>query len=335
MDARGEETPAPAPGGGGTVAPLAARVLHQPSGRAGLGFALAMTTVAMWGVLPIGLKIALSGMDAWTLTWYRFVAAAAVLAVALRLRGTTLPSLARLGRSGWQLLAVATLALCANYVLYVLGLDRTNPSTTQVVIQIAPMLLAIGGIWVFRERFGPFQWLGLVVMVAGLVVFSRDQILGLLEGLGVYYVGLACTVAAALAWALYGLAQKQLLRELPSPAVMLVIYVGGAVLFAPMAEPGRIAELTAAQLGALAFCVANMLVAYGTFAEALAHWEASRISAVLALVPLVTLAVVRVAESAMPTLIAPEPITVIGVAGACLVVAGSMMMALGRRPAQR
>ena len=56
MDTHSEDTAAPAPGGGGTVAPLDAGGLHQPSGRAGLGFALAMTTVVMWGVLPITLS---------------------------------------------------------------------------------------------------------------------------------------------------------------------------------------------------------------------------------------------------------------------------------------
>ncbi|TFH20673.1 MAG: DMT family transporter [Myxococcales bacterium] len=304
--------------------------MHRPSGRAGLGFALAMVTVVMWGVLPIGLKVALSGMDALTLTWYRFVAAATLLGAVLRLRGS-LPRLDLLGRDGWRLLIIATLGLAANYALYVFGLDGTNAGTAQVVIQIAPVLLAVGSIWVFKEGIGRTQWLGLTVMVAGLVVFSRDQIVHMLEGLDTYYVGLACIVGAAVSWALYGLAQKQLLRSLPSASVMLCIYIGSAVLYAPFAEPAVIFRMSGAQLGALVFCIANMLVAYGTFAEALAHWDASRISAVLALVPLVTLAVVGAAATAMPTLVAPEPITVIGVGGACMVVSGSLLMALGRR----
>jgi len=76
-----------------------------------------------------------------------------------------------------------------------------------------------------------------------------------------------------------------------------------------------------------------MLIAYGTFAEALAHWEASRISAVLAIVPLVTLSLIRAAESAMPDLLTPDPITAVGILGACLVVSGSLLTALGGRRA--
>ena len=44
-------------------------------------------------------------------------------------------------------------------------------------------------------------------------------------------------------------------------------------VFAPLAAPTHIARLTATELAALGFCVANMLVAYGTFAEALVHLE--------------------------------------------------------------
>jgi len=108
------------------------------------------------------------------------------------------------------------------------------------------------------------------------------------------------------------------------------IYTGSALLFTPLAEPARIVEMNWPQLAALVFCMVNTLVAYGTFAEALAHWEASRVSAVLALVPLVTLSVVGVAGRAAPELFAPEPVSLVGGVAAGMVVAGAMMAALGR-----
>ena len=45
---------------------------------------------------------------------------------------------------------------------------------------------------------------------------------------------------------------------------------------------------------------------------------------------LVTLSVVTLTESLMPSLLPPESITQTSVVGACLVVAGSLMTALGR-----
>ena len=304
--------------------------LHQVSGRRGLGLALTLTTVALWSVLPLGLRIALGGLDAVTLTWYRFLCAAILMGTALTVQGT-LPRVSRFTRRDWSLLAVAIVFLCANYLLYVLGLERTNAGTAQVVIQLAPLLLAVGGVWVYGERLGLPQWLGFGTMALGFVLFSYEQISHMVGVLDRYYTGLACIVVAAIAWAIYGLAQKQLLDRMRSPQVLLCLYVGGAVLFAPLAEPLRFQRLTAIELAAFVFCVANMMASYGAFAEALNHLEASRVSAVLAIVPLSTLAAIWAARIVMPTLVAPEPLTPLAVLGAALVVAGSLSAALGRR----
>jgi drug/metabolite transporter (DMT)-like permease len=304
--------------------------LHQVTGRTGLGIALTLTTVALWSVLPMGLRIALGGLDAGTLTWARFLSAAIVLGTILTLQGG-LPPVRRFTRSDWMLLTVATVFLCANYLLYVLGLDRTNAGTAQVVIQLAPLLLAVGGVFVYGESLRAPQWLGFATMFAGFLLFSYVQIGHLVGVLDRYYSGLACIVLAAIAWAIYGLAQKQLLDRMRSPQVLLCLYVGGALLFAPLAHPASLFRLTATELAALVFCIANMLGSYGTFAEALAHLEASRVSALLAIVPLSTLASISAARLVMPALVAPEPLGPLAWLGAGLVVTGSLAAALGRR----
>lgn len=135
---------------------------------------------------------------------------------------------------------------------------------------------------------------------------------------------------AAAAWAVYALAQKQLLQRLPSSNAMLLIYCGCAVMFTPFATPRQLLTLSPLHLGMLLFCGLNTLVAYGAFAEALEHWEASRVSAVLTLTPLVTVASVWAVSSVFPTLIAPEHVTMLGLVGAVLVVSGSISIVLGK-----
>jgi drug/metabolite transporter (DMT)-like permease len=325
-----EDVGAPSPGGGGTLAPIEDDGLHKPTGRVGLGLALTLTTVAFWATLPIGLKLALAEIDPMTITWYRFSCAALILGGILAARGT-LPKLGRLRARTLGLLGVAAACLSANYGLYVLGLHHTNAGTAQVVIQIAPVLFTLGGIFLFRERFRPQQWLGLALLVVGMATFSRDQIAHMVSGLDRYYVGLAFMVGAAVSWALYAMAQKQLLVDMSSPSVMLCIYVCATLIFFPLADPTQVSSASPSALAGLAFCVVNMLAAYGTFAESLVHWQASRVSALLTVVPLATLAMVALATRAMPTLLAPEPITMVGVVGACLVVTGSLFTALGGR----
>lgn len=303
--------------------------LHKPSGRDGLGLVLAATTVSLWAILPIGLKVALGGLDAMTLTWIRFTAAALTLGTLLRVRGN-MPPLHLFTKRHWVLLLVASLGLAGNYGFYALGLHHTNASTAQVVIQIAPMLLTVGGIFVFKETFAVTQWIGLAVLVAGLALFSSDQIAHMIGGLDRYYAGLGFLVLGAITWAAYGLAQKQLLDRMGSPQIMLCLYVAGALIFAPMASPSMVASMTPVQLAALVFCTVNMLLSYAMFSEALAHVEASRVSAVLAAVPLGTLAAVHAASLLAPDVFTAEPVSNLGIAGAVLVVGGSLMASLGK-----
>ena len=321
---------AASPGGGGTVAPIDPGGLHQVSGRSGLGLALVLTTVALWAMLPIALKIVLGGMDAMTLTWYRFVAASLLLGPILAVRGT-LPDLRGLPRSAWLLLTIAVGCLSTNYAFYVLGLERTNASTAQVIIQIAPVLLAIGGICLFKERFGWLQWMGLAVMVTGLLVFSRDQIANLLADISSFYSGVLFIIAAAVAWAAYGLAQKQLLKDVGANDLLLLVYIAGAICFLPASSPSQIQQLDGLELAVLAFASLNTIIAYGSFGMAMTHWEVSRVSATITITPLLTLFLVFLSNAFYPGFIQMEPLDWMNWLGALLVVGGSTLAALGNR----
>lgn len=304
--------------------------MHASSGRWRLGLALALTTAACWGLLPIALKIVLAGMDAWTITWYRFATAGLALGAYLAWRGR-LPWRAPLTRRGWGLYAVALAGLLANYVLYLVSLDLTSPTVAQVLIQLAPMFLLFGGLVVFRERFARIQWAGFAILVAGLVAFFHNRLaevfaLGTQLGLGVVVM-----IAAAITWAIYGLAQKQLLTQLASEQVLVLLYVGATPLLLPPAHLAQVLALDGTQLLMLAFCCANTVVAYGCFAEALEHWEVSRVSAVVTLAPLVTLAAMQGASLIWPDSVPPERLSALSIAGALLVVAGAMIAALGKR----
>jgi drug/metabolite transporter (DMT)-like permease len=304
--------------------------MHTTSGRWRLGLALALTTAVCWGLLPIALKLTLTGMDAWTLTWYRFTTAAVVLGAFLAWR-RRLPLRSPLTRRGWWLYAVALLCLVANYVGYLVSLDLTSPTVAQVLIQLAPVLLLFGGLVVFHERFAPLQWAGFALLLTGLAVFFHDRLaevfaIGTRLGLGVVVM-----LFAALAWAAYALAQKQLLTQLASEQVLFLVYLGAVPLLLPPAHLAQVLALDGLQLGMLAFCCANTVIAYGCFAEALEHWEVSRVSAVVTLAPIVTVLGVQAAAWLWPQAAPAEALSGWNILGAALVVAGSMTTALGAR----
>lgn len=301
--------------------------MHVSSGRWLYGFLLALTTTILWGVLPIMLKTVLETMDPYTVTWYRLFSAGVVLFCWLAAK-RRLPSIRALSNRNRGLLVVAVLGLAINYVLYVMALQRLTPGTMQLIIQVAPVLLMFGSMLVFRERFGIGQVIGLLVLIPGFALFFNQRLIELMTQLSSYTVGILIALISALSWALYGLAQKQLLTIWSSVTVMMVIYLACAVLLWPLASPLEVLQLSTLQRWLLLGCCLNTLVAYGAFAEALAHWEASRVSATVATTPLFTFSMVALGSMLWPSLIEPELLNSLAYLGALMVVSGSALIAL-------
>jgi drug/metabolite transporter (DMT)-like permease len=303
--------------------------LHQSSGRWRLGLALSLLTVFLWGILPIALAVTLKVLDVYTIIWFRFLGSFVLLAVYLGIRGK-LPKLEQLRSASWKLLAIATLFLGINYFSFTQGLALTSPANAEVLIQLSTLLLGFGGLVIFKERYRLYQWIGVSVMICGYILFFREQLTNLITAHGTYIQGSLLIVLGATAWAIYALAQKQLLQSLSSPSIMLIIYGGCALLFTPLARVKSLFILDTFHLGVLIFCALNTLIAYGAFAESLQHWEASRVSAVIALAPIVTLILVAVVSVIAPCSIPPEDFTFVALVGAGLVVTGSVAIALGK-----
>src|SRR5882724_8771107 len=145
------------------------------SGRWKLGLAFAMVTAAFWGVLPVALTIVLRTVDPVTLTWMRFLTAALILGGILAVLGQW-PRLSAIGAKGWLVMALALFGLAGNFVIYVIALGHASPTINQVVTQISPILLMLGGIVVFHERFSWIRWAGFALLLVGLPLFFNRRL---------------------------------------------------------------------------------------------------------------------------------------------------------------
>lgn len=301
--------------------------MHISSGRWLYGLSLALLTAFLWGILPVKLKQVLQAMDPITVTWFRLVVSGGLLFIYLAAT-RKLPSFRVLGRTRLVLVVVAVLGLVGNYVCYLFGLRLLSPGTAQLVIQMGPILLLVSSLFVFKERFSLGQALGLLVLLTGFGLFFNQRLEELMTSLSEYTAGVLLTLLASFVWVFYALGQKQLLTVWNSLQVMMVIYLLCALLLTPWAHPTQALSLSPLQGWLLLACCMNTLVAYGAFAEALAHWEASRVSATLAITPLVTLAAVAVAAALWPDYVQAEELNLLGYGGAVMVVMGSACVAL-------
>jgi drug/metabolite transporter (DMT)-like permease len=304
--------------------------LHRTTGNWRLGLGLSLITVILWGLVPVALAVVLKKLDVYTINWFRFVTAFILLGCYL-IKQRNLPKLSQLRSVPPYLFAIAILGLIGNYIFFVMGLKATSPSHAEVLIQLAGVFLSLGGLVIFKERYTRYQWLGVGILLAGFIGFFYEQLKIMATQSDRYISGSIMLIIAGITWAIYALIQKQLLTKLASTHIMWVIYGVCGLIFGTMAKPQTLIELNSIEWMALIFCGLNTVVAYGAFAESLQHWEASRVSAILALAPIFTIVAMEITGYLAPNLVAPEHITSLGLFGAILVVTGSISISLGKR----
>ena len=294
------------------------------------GFSMALLTALMWGVLPVVFTLLRGGPDALAVTWIRFLFSAVVVGLFLW-RRDQLPAIASWRSIDWVILFLAVFFLAGNFILYLFGLELISPEATAVVIQLAPFILMFGSVFFYGERFAAIEWVGAIVLFVGLVLFFNER-LALLsqaltsEGLGILYI-----LLAAVSWGIYGLLQKPLLRKTGSVQLTLLMYGGGALLLLPVSNAASLLQMTGLQSGAVLFGCLNMVIGYGAFTEALRVWQGAKVSAVIALAPVITIVCMQLAVTFWPAYFTNSGLNLWAYIGAALVVAGSMLAALGRQ----
>jgi drug/metabolite transporter (DMT)-like permease len=297
--------------------------------RPGVGLAYSLVTVLAWGSLGIILRIVLQQVDAFTVTWIRLLVAAVVLGLLLAHKGRFVEARA-IGKGLYALVAGAILGLASNFVFYLGALHYIPPGTNQLIFQLATAFFAIGGLYFFRERFTRLQWLGFVGLLTGLAIFFHNRWQELFLHLGNYSLGVLISLCGCLTWAGFALVQKRLLSYLSSATILFLGYLGSALLLTPLSHPNALLALDSLHAWLLVYCCLNTLIGYGAFTEAIRNWEASRVSAVLSLTPLVTLASAEIFSRLVPEHVQPEGITWLSLVGALIAISGSAMTALGR-----
>ncbi len=295
------------------------------------GLMLAMITAIMWGILPLALKSVLLLMDAYTITWYRFAFAAFFVALFLFTK-KKIPTTLLQKPSLMKRLLLAAIFLSLNYILYLISLHYIPAETAQMLIQMAPFLMLIGSVVFMKESFSRGQMVGSFVLITGLLLFFNQQYIDRSSiSNDDFLLGFLIMFGAAITWAAYAIMQKDMLRHYSSNQIMWCIYLLSAMFFLPLASPEKISTLDTTALLLLLFCCANTLIAYGTFAKSLEYLPTAKVSATLAVTPLLTVLFATIAEQLWPASFQAQHLNLLAYIGAGLVVMGSMLTALGDR----
>lgn len=291
--------------------------------------------ILSWGSISLLLKLTRSFTDPLTFTWLRFAFAAAFMFF-LQARGGHLANFAGLPRRDWAYLVLAAIFLIGNYACASWGVGYIAPEAAMLVLQLAPLFLAVGGCVFLREQVGLPQWGCFGLIFAGLLAFLHRTLEAGFSTQTAALTGVTIMVVSALSWSLFALLQKMLMRRLEGANILLAVYVVAAILLTPLGSPMALLRLNADQmLLALAACVDTVL-AYWSFTQALRYWQTVQVSSVIALSPvaafLFTLLVVHLGW--WPEVIhssRPDVLSLAGMGVVVLAAVGVQMVRTGRK----
>lgn len=298
-----------------------------PHRQAGMLFSL--LTAAQWGLVPILLKALQPQLGSPTLIWFRLIVPAFVVGAYCIIARRKMAWRPLLTARNFLLLAITIGGFIGNYVFFMLGLQHITPDASQVVGQLGPLLLLVGGVFIFKEPFTPLQWIGLATAIIGMGLFFHHALMAL--QLNQYVIGLLWITVAACSWGAFGLAHKALSRSVHSQQSLLIIYIIGAAIFFPSAEFTRLPALDGFSIAMLVWMSLSTALAYVTLAAGMARWDAARVSAVLTTTPLFAIGFAAALAHQLPNYVHATHLDLLSTIGALLLVAGSGVAALARR----
>lgn len=238
-------------------------------------------TVVLWASAFVGIRYAAPFLSPGPLALLRLAVGTVALGALVLVRREPLPK----GRDWWPILVIGVLWFGVYNVSLNAGERLIDAGTASLVINVSPILIAIGAAWMLREGFTRWLGIGLAVAFAGSVVVG----LASSDGSGSDpVIGVLLCLVAAVVYAVSVLLQKGVLERVSAIQVTFLACATGLVCTLPFG-PQLAGELTDAPAG-VPWAVVYLglfptAVAFTTWAYALRSIPASRLGVTTYVVP--------------------------------------------------
>lgn len=278
------------------AAPGAARPPDRPRSR--LATAAIGVTVALWASAFVAIRHVGDAVAPGPLTLGRCAVASFALGVLLLRRGMRRPT----GRDWVRLVVCGVLWFALYNVALNAAEQRLDAGTAAMLVNLAPVLVAVLGGVLLAEGFPGRLMLGVLVAFCGVVAIGVSTSSGTAD-----LVGVALCLASAVAYAVSVVVQKPLLSRLPALQVTWMACTIGAVVCLPF-TPDLVHDVRSSDASALGWVVYLGLmptaVGFTTWAYALARSSAGRLASTTYLVPPLTIALGSLLLGEVPPLLA-------------------------------
>ncbi|MCK4747352.1 MAG: DMT family transporter [Bacteroidales bacterium] len=287
------------------------------------GVLYAIFTASLWGFMAIVLKVITYELPPVTVVWFRFFLAFLVLSIwTLLFRRTDF----RIFLKPPLNLFLAAVFLGLNYLGFITGIKYVSPSSSQVFIQIAPVSFALSGILIFREHVNWKHIVGFILVLSGIGLFYSEQLRDL-TGSGEHFtLGMLLVLGGGLSWAVFATFQKKLVRNHAPNQLNLFIYGFCALALMPLVHFSKLQGMTATNWYLLLYLGLNTVLAYGSLALAIKFTEATRVSVIITLNPIITFVTMAILTRMDVAWIEPESFSILSFLGALTVLGGAIMV---------
>lgn len=287
------------------------------------GLLYAIFAAMLWGFLAIALKVAVADLSPVTVVWFRFFTAFILLSLwTLIFRRHDF----RIFRKPPVLLFLAAVCLGCNYLGFISGIRYVSPSSSQVFIQAGPVGFALSGILIFREQVNWKHITGFILVISGIILFYSEQIGELAVADEPFTLGMFLVLGGGISWAVFATLQKGLVTKYPPNQLNLFIYGFCALMLAPFAQFSRLTEMPGWSWALLCFLGLNTVLAYGSLGLAIKYTEATRVSVIITLNPVITFVAMAILSRMAVAWIAPEAFSILSIIGALTVLSGAIMV---------
>ena len=277
-----------------------------------LALGAALVTVVLWASAFVGIRAASIDLSAGVLALGRLVVGSIALGIVVAIRRPSWPTRRQLLPiivSGVLWFGVYNVALNA-------AEKDVDAGTASMLVNVAPVMVAILGGLFLHEGFPPRLLIGCLIAFGGVAVISAATTAGS-PGAGTLLGILLCFVCAA-AYSISVTVQKPVLATVPALTVTWLACVTGMVVCLPFL-PQLFSEATVAEPAALAWLLYLGLfptsVAFTLWAFALGRSTAGRLGSLTYLTPAVAIFIgwIVLAEAPAPMAFVGGAIAIAGV----------------------
>lgn len=186
-----------------------------------------------------------------------------------------------------QFMACGVIGITLYNILFNLGEVTVSSGAASFLISAAPLMAGLIAMIFLKERMSFLGWAGSLLSFAGVALIAHGQAGGISFGAGVSFM-----VGAALCAALYTNLQKRLIHRYGALTSIAYILICGAFFLLPWLPTGIKSFATgswASRAAVIELGIFPAAIGYGAWAFVIGHMGATRTSALLYLLPPVTM----------------------------------------------